>query len=653
MSYFRRIWQSVISMSLIKQLWLAIILMMTLAFVANVLVHVISSKNYLQKQLEIKNIDNAVSLALSISQMEKDPVAIELMLSAQFDNGHYRSIRLVDPNGNILVSREDRDEENTVPTWFTTLIKLRSQPGVAQIQNGWSQYGTLLIESATSFAYLDLWQGAIVSMYWNAAIAFLSGLIGTLILKVIVRPLRDMVAMTEAISAKNFITIAEPKTQDFRQLARAMNRLSTKIKVMFNDQAQLLEQMRLEANHDATTGLMNRKYFISRLATQVSNEENFSEGLLVITHIANLAEVNRILGSAETDAMLKKMGHALAQICGSNSYLMAGRLNGADFAVFSNQPVDTANWTANIRQALMAASGNIANQVLGFDLQVQANIVSKNDQFHGLQSLIAGLNEKASSAEAEILRMINQPNVEHYADRDEKTWYDMLTKALDERRLSLAHYPVLKMDKQTVHLESPVRLQLEKDGNWVSAAEFITWAIQLNLINRIDDLVVEHAIELLNRGSDPIGLNVSSRAMCNPAYAQKILALLAQFPEIATKLWLEVPEDAVFNHLDEFKNFCETLKSCGCKLGVEHVGAQIARLGELHDLGLDYIKVDASIIRGIDKNTGNQAFVKGLCLIAQAIGLIAIAEGVSTKAEADTLPGLGIEGMTGPGVRAL
>jgi EAL domain-containing protein (putative c-di-GMP-specific phosphodiesterase class I) len=89
----------------------------------------------------------------------------------------------------------------------------------------------------------------------------------------------------------------------------------------------------------------------------------------------------------------------------------------------------------------------------------------------------------------------------------------------------------------------------------------------------------------------------------------------------------------------------------GCKIGIKHVGSQIARLGELHDLHLDYIKIDASIIRGIDHNTGNKAFLKGICLIAHSISLMTIAEGVQTDLEMAALPELGVDAMTGPAVK--
>lgn len=90
-------------MSLLKQLWIAVAVIMALAFGGSFVVSTLSAQNYLNQQLYLKNLDNANSLALSMSQVADDPVMVELLLSAQFDSGHYQFIRLTDPNGEIIV----------------------------------------------------------------------------------------------------------------------------------------------------------------------------------------------------------------------------------------------------------------------------------------------------------------------------------------------------------------------------------------------------------------------------------------------------------------------------------------------------------------------------------------------------------------------
>ncbi|HSO44066.1 MAG TPA: LapD/MoxY N-terminal periplasmic domain-containing protein, partial [Rhodoferax sp.] len=137
-------------MSLIKQLWIAIILVMSVAFGGSMVVSVLSARHYLEQQLQVKNIDNATALALSLTQLEKDEVMVGLLVSAQFDVGHYRFIRIVSPDGQTLVERVAANLKPGAPDWFVKLIPIRTTPGQALIQDGWNQYGTLTLASHDS-----------------------------------------------------------------------------------------------------------------------------------------------------------------------------------------------------------------------------------------------------------------------------------------------------------------------------------------------------------------------------------------------------------------------------------------------------------------------------------------------------------------------
>ena len=69
-------------MSLFRQLWLAVILVTLTSFIGSFAVSMLSTRSYLEQQLHRKNIDSANSLALSISQLSKDPVTIGLQIAA-------------------------------------------------------------------------------------------------------------------------------------------------------------------------------------------------------------------------------------------------------------------------------------------------------------------------------------------------------------------------------------------------------------------------------------------------------------------------------------------------------------------------------------------------------------------------------------------
>ena len=129
-------------------------------------------------------------------------------------------------------------------------------------------------------------------------------------------------------------------------------------------------------------------------------------------------------------------------------------------------------------------------------------------------------------------------------------------------------------------------------------------------MSRVDELVVETAIHLLKNGAKPVGINVSAIAICNPAFTQNMVDLIGQNMAVAPQLYFEIPEQGAFDHLSHFKNFCHQIKALGCKIGIEHFGSKLSRLGELHDVGLDYIKIDVSVIRDINSNEANKNITK-------------------------------------------
>lgn len=637
-------------MSIIKQLWLAIVIMMLLAFGGSFVVSTLSSKLYLQQQLQMKNIDNAASLALSLSQTPKEPVNIDLMLAAQFDTGHYKYIGLTSPAGIIMAEHKAQQMRGLVPNWFTRLFPMHIEAGVAQVQDGWSQYGTLRIESQSRFAYAQLWNGAKLALLWSLGLAVITGVLGSLVLRSIFHPLKDVVQQAEAIGERRFITIAEPRTSEFKLLVAAMNRLSDRIKNTLQEESARLERLRLHANYDPVSGLMNRNYFFSRVNAQIGNEESFAKGALVVTNLCNLASIDQALGHEATNALIRSMGNALTELCERDKSLFAGRITGTDFAIFSASPVDSYV-LGNAVKNLLGKVAELPAPMPSLCLPTVACPVTKAiENIENIVKLVAIVMADFSPEKTDVLHVIQQENVADLQNKDELAWRPLLASALAENRLKLALFPVINRHQELMHYEGPVRLQLQTDAGWLSAGEFISWAIRLDLMTRIDYSVAAFAIKALAQGHAAIGLNVSTRAICNPGFMADITDLIKKHPDCASRLWLEVPEQGAFEHLAEFRAFCAALKPLGCRIGIEHVGAQVSRLGELHDMGIDYIKIDASIIHGIHGNVGNKAFLRGLCLIAHSIGVIAIAEGVQTLDEMTCLPELGIDGMTGPAV---
>ncbi len=156
-------------MSLHKKLWIAIIVLLLLVFSGSFLVSTLSAKSYLEQQISMKNADNAAALALSLTQQGADDVLLELTLSAQFDTGFYELIELRDPEGKLKILRQDEQPIDQAPSWFVAAFKINVDDGIATVQSGWQQVGTLNLRSHSKFAYERLWQSAqsLLSDYRN------------------------------------------------------------------------------------------------------------------------------------------------------------------------------------------------------------------------------------------------------------------------------------------------------------------------------------------------------------------------------------------------------------------------------------------------------------------------------------------------------
>ena len=189
-------------MSMYRQLWLAIIVSMLLALAGSLFASMLGARAYLQSQLTLKNADNATALALSLSQGEPDPVSVELTVSALFDSGHYRLIRVVDPNGATIVERSAAASELGAPEWFARLLPINAAPGQAQISNGWKQFGTLTLVSNSRFAYGALWNNVVQMAIALSVACLIGGYLGSLILRRLRKPPATQPAAPMPITAK-------------------------------------------------------------------------------------------------------------------------------------------------------------------------------------------------------------------------------------------------------------------------------------------------------------------------------------------------------------------------------------------------------------------------------------------------------------------
>ena len=631
-------------MSLYKQLWLSIVAMMTLAFVGSFVVSNLSAKAYLEEQLYLKNLDNANSLALSLSSTQPDdPVMLDLFVAAQYDSGHYQFISVQDPQGKVLIERRDDKQIQEAPAWLMAMFPIAAEPGIAQISSGWQQLGTLTLNSHARFAYAELWESTQRLLIYFTVAGLVCGLLGSWLLKLITRPLDRTVDLAEAIGERRFITTPEPRTREFRSVVRAMNRLSERVRGMLEDESAKLERWRQEVQLDSVTGLMNREPFMDQLGAMLQRDDETSTGLLMMVRVGHLQTLNRSQGRQQMDTVLIHLGKVLQDREQAFEGAFSAHLNGSDFALVVPGQDDLEALLSPLYQQLQSVAEqlDLSEPLM---LPAAAAVFDGNTQLSELLSLVDTELAQAEQSGQQVVRTVNESTLSQPLSTLSE-WQHKLDQALVEKRFELEPYPVMGSNGQLLHMEAPVRLLL--DDERLSAGQFMLWLKKLNWCTRLDLIVVEQALLLADNSVSPVCINLSTELLSDRDTMLQIAERLQQAPALAGKLWLELPEAGIYPYLEGFRTLCSLLKPLGCRVGVEHVGPNVSQTGSLHDLGLDYLKIDGAFVQNIDQHSGNQIFLRGLCTIAHSIGLLAIAEQVNTPEQWQTLKELGVDGGTG------
>ncbi len=630
-------------MTLTKQMWIAITLVITLTFVSGFLVSSISARNYYQEQLRVKNIDNATSIALTLTPMEKDPTTIELVLASQFDTGHYSRISLVGAEGEELVIKESEFTESIVPNWFKKIIGFDIPVGVAQIQDGWNQYATVYVESQSDYALAALWRVFIWLLFWFSLIALVCGAIGSVLMRLVNKPLGLVVEQAEALGERRFIRSEEPKTLEFKRLVKAMNRLTERVHGMLDAEAKKLSEVQRKTQLDEVTGVANRSYFFKLLNTRLSRDE-FCQDSLFVLHIKELDQLNASLGRPQVDQWLKSLIWQITTYLDANSEDFSdyhiGRLKGSDIAIMLTNSVSAEETLKGLQVHCLKGNTAFANNPILFCGRYYVN----GEQ---LSSLLSSIDQMIVDMEQErnILSFSAQSTF-NLLFKGSSDWYQAIQDALAQNKISTQYYPVFMLNGETYHQEAMLRIEL--NGLQFPAGSVIGWAKRLGLLSAIDLRVTELAIATIKDNKNPVAVNISLSTLLDAnSYTQLIQVLERTEPEVCQLLSFEVDEYAALKEPALLASFISMAKYFGVTVGLQAVSHHLINIKELERLGLEYLKISQVLVNDIDSDE-SQLILRSICNLGGSLGSVLIATGVNNETNINMLKTVGFDAITGP-----
>ncbi|MDB9879346.1 EAL domain-containing protein [Pseudomonadales bacterium] len=641
-------------MTLLRQLMLVLSLLFVMLFSAIFVLALFDARESLERQLASHAQDTATALGVAIATAvdEADAATVEGLVNAVFDRGFYAKISLVDLDQTILFSKTNPLRIDGVPPWFVGLADLPSPAAATEVTKGWRVLGTLTVVSNPAQAYRDLWR---VTQHYSYLLAFMMVLTYLLIgavLKVLLRPLLLIEQQIAQIGGQDFVMLDEmPRTHEFKRLAEAINLMALKLRALFQQQLQLMDSLRREANADALTGLMNRKAFNAQVESQLGAYSMACA--LMLVQIKQFNQFNNTLGRQAADDFLCQVAQCLLMVVQHCEGAIVARYNGADFAVFL--PQASLEDSRRVLQQSFSSVNALAPLVQG-DHQDTVQIGMVYDTHpQSLSNLLTESDtalrhaQSTGRASTELLIYDDQTDLQNDTIKSASEWQATLARTIDSHQILFHYQPVLNL-RTSQRLAYAVFVRIVLDGRAVNAGEFMPAAERFDLLPSMDKLIITTAfaeIDLRGPQAPDMIINLSTGSLQDASFMAWLMAYLPQHPKLAPKVIFELQEAAVRVAFEPTKNLVNLGNGLGYRFAVGHFGAGTTNFAYLHSLNVHFIKIDRRFVSAIASQPDHQFFVESVVNIAHSRKMLVIAEGVESAAEASTLKQLGVDAAMG------
>ncbi|MCG8549077.1 MAG: EAL domain-containing protein, partial [Desulfobacterales bacterium] len=214
---------------------------------------------------------------------------------------------------------------------------------------------------------------------------------------------------------------------------------------------------------------------------------------------------------------------------------------------------------------------------------------------------------------------------------------------LDDGEFSLYLQPQVLNDGVLCGAEALLRW-LPRDKPPVSPEAFISVAESTGLILPLGEWVLKQACNIvidLEKYQLPehfaLAVNISALQFADENFIKTVKQVLHETGATPLRLKFELTETSLVQDINRAGKIMKELRSIGLQVELDDFGTGYSSLNSIKNLPLTALKLDASLIRGIEKDDSSRAIVRAALAMARAMSLKTIAEGVETKSQLDYL----------------
>jgi len=385
-------------------------------------------------------------------------------------------------------------------------------------------------------------------------------------------------------------------------------------------------------NIDDLTGLKN-KY---ALKDEIEKE---GDKALLFIDIDHFESINTLYGMGYGNKVLKETSSRIHRFLPSNTELF--RISADEFVILMQTP--TPNQELLLSQQILAMFQQ-APVVVG---EVEFDISFSMGMDRGVHNKLF-VHAKIASQEAKEKgrsQMVVFKNNSDYVKRQRDTlyWIQTVKDALKNDRIMSYYQPIHNNETGIIEKYEALCRILDKDGQVLTANNFIHPAYLAGLTTKISRVMIDKAFKYFQNNSYAFSVNISAQDF-HENYLEEFLQYKCDYYHIAPeRVYLEVVESITINGTDETLRQIQRLRSKGFNITIDDFGVEQSVFSRLLRLEAKTIKIDSSFIKNIDTNLSHQMIVQNIVSFANRIGAQTVAEFVDTQAVHEKVCELGID----------
>jgi diguanylate cyclase (GGDEF)-like protein len=413
---------------------------------------------------------------------------------------------------------------------------------------------------------------------------------------------------------------------------------------------QTISQLKYLAVNDPLTALPNRARLIERARELLSLQEGSVDIALLRVNIDRFEEINNALGYNKGDEVLRQFARRLESAVGSAD--MLARLDADEFGVIFLGNGIAHEASERARAILNALDAPFMIDGLALDVHASIGMAQAPDDARDAEDLLRRADMAMRAAKRSAAGFVPYTAAIDQYEPHRLTLMGELSSAIEHDELSLFYQPKVSFKtNRIVGVEALLRWQHPERG-LIPPDQFIPLAEKTGAIQRLTHWVLKNAIRqstLWRRAGYQlnVSLNLSVRNLLEPAFPQRVLAMLNSDGASAECITMEITESALMADPAKARNVLIFLSRHGIRFSIDDFGTGYSSLAYLKHLPVREIKIDKLFVSRLMTDADNTTIVRSTIDLGHNLGLLVTAEGVEDQETWNTLGALGCDEAQG------